>query len=56
MTETVREALGALFAACLVTAAADALFDGGADGLRLTCGLAVALCAARLAAGAMGLL
>ena len=40
--------LTGLIGACLISATADALFDDGAAGLRLVCGLTVALCAAKL--------
>ena len=43
-----RPALTALFGVCLFTAGVDALFDGGAEGVRLACGLSIALCALRL--------
>lgn len=46
--------LTGLLGACLISAAADALFDDGAVGLRLVCGLTVALCAAKLALEALG--
>ena len=47
-------ALTGLFSACLISAAADALFDGSADGLRLACGMSVAMYVARLAAELLG--
>lgn len=52
--EELRPALTGLFATCLVVSAADALFDDRADGLRLVCGLAVAVCVARIAAELLG--
>lgn len=52
-TENIRAALTELFAICALSAALDAIFDGGraADCVRAVCGLSVALCVARLAAG-----
>ena len=48
--ERIQGALSELFFICLVAAAAEALFDSDAAGVRLVCGLAVALCVGRLAA------
>lgn len=48
LLEALRPALTALFGVCLFTAGVDALFDGGAEGVRLACGLSIALCALRL--------
>ena len=51
--DAIRDALSELFLVCLTAAAADALFDGEARGVRLVCGLSVALCVGRLAAAVM---
>ena len=47
--EAIRDALSELFFVCLIAAASDALFDRDAGGVRLICGLSVALCVGRLA-------
>lgn len=52
--ETLRPALTGLFAASLVAAAADALFDDRADGVRLICGLSMAISVARAVTDVMG--
>ncbi len=54
--EALRPALTSLFATSLVVALTDALFGDYADGLRLVCGLSMALCAARIAVDALGTL
>lgn len=46
--DAMKDALAGLFAACMIAAVADALFDGHADGLRLACGLTVALSVMKL--------
>ena len=52
------DAIGAtlrqLFAVCLAASAAEALFGGAGEGVRMICGLSAALCVARLAAKLLG--
>ena len=46
--------LMALFAICMLVSIVDALFDREAAGLRLICGVAIALCVLRLLVVVLG--